>query len=107
MMNLKKQIDMEYDPHVLKKNAQAISDKFGLKYGITYDKAVCLLYRNSFDPAEVVAHIERAINGGEDPVGRITEKEQPNVGSNRARTNLCFKKKTDYTLLTKISHGDK
>jgi hypothetical protein len=88
MMNLKKQIDMEYDPHVLKKNAQAISDKFGLKYGITYDKAVCLLYRNSFDPAEVVAHIERAINGGEDPVGRITEKEQQFISDQWTKLGL-------------------
>ncbi len=79
---------MEYDPHVLKKNAQAISDKFGLNYGITYDKAVCLLYRNSFDPAEVFAHIERAINGGEDPVGRITEKEQQFISDQWTKLGL-------------------
>jgi hypothetical protein len=63
---------MEFDPHVLKKNAHTI----GVNHGITYDKAVCLLYRFSFDPIEVIAHIERAKNGGEDPVGKITEKEQ-------------------------------
>jgi hypothetical protein len=67
---------MEFDPHVLKKNAQTISTKYGVSHGITYDKAVCLLYRFNFDPTEVVAHIERAKNGGEDPVGKITEKEQ-------------------------------
>lgn len=67
---------MEFDPHDLKKNAQTISNKFGASHGITYDMAVCLLYRFSFDPKKVVPHIERAKNGGEDPVGKITEKEQ-------------------------------
>lgn len=67
---------MEFDPYVLKKNAQMISIEYGESHGITYDKAVCLLYRFNLDPTEVAAHIERAKNGGEDPVGKITEKEQ-------------------------------
>ena len=67
---------MEFEPHVLKKNTQTIANEFGVTHGITYDGVVCLLYRFNFDPTEVVAHIERAKNGGENPVGKVTKKEQ-------------------------------